>query len=522
MRKNLPITEREINFPNDTSLISTTTLKATITYANQSFLKVSGFPESELVGQNHNLVRHPDMPPSVFAGMWAALKAGRSWMGIVKNRCKSGDYYWVDAYVTPIREHGQVTEYQSVRVKPDPARIARAEQVYTAFNTGRTPIGLRGPVFSLRQRLAAWGSLALLPLVGLSVAEGLPWATVILGTGVSAGLLWAGQWFMTRRIMAMASRARQIVDDPLMSYVYTGYRDEIAAIELSCHWLHTEEHAFIARLDDSSQRLTKAVQESADAVAKTSGGVSSQEQAIAYTADALSQLAEASRDVARNTSTAADAARLADTESTQGTDTVRATLEAVRTLVGESDQVAQVIRQLERESSSIGQVLGVIRGIAEQTNLLALNAAIEAARAGESGRGFAVVADEVRTLAQRTAQSTGEIDKIIEQLHGRIAAAVAAMERSKLQAGEAVSSAARAEHSLSGIAEAVRQITTLNEQIAAAAEEQNLVVQDTALNLNRLRDGAQNTASQAQRTAQATNQSAEEAARQQQLVAQFL
>src|SRR5690606_30201847 len=118
MRKNLPITQHERVYPADRRLISTTDLKGRITYCNEAFIEICGFSREELMRAPHNLVRHPDVPPAVFAHMWETLKAGRPWMGIVKNRCKNGDHYWVNAYVVPMLENGKVIGYESVRSKP--------------------------------------------------------------------------------------------------------------------------------------------------------------------------------------------------------------------------------------------------------------------------------------------------------------------------------------------------------------------------------------------------------------------
>ncbi|HCF4900592.1 TPA: PAS domain-containing protein [Pseudomonas putida] len=106
MRQNLPVTGRNLEFPKDANILSTTSPQSHITYVNPDFIKISGFTEEELLGQPHNIVRHPDMPPAAFEHMWSTLKSGRSWMGLVKNRCKNGDHYWVSAYVTPIAKNG--------------------------------------------------------------------------------------------------------------------------------------------------------------------------------------------------------------------------------------------------------------------------------------------------------------------------------------------------------------------------------------------------------------------------------
>ena len=136
MKKNLPVTDRENTYREDLRLVSTTDLKGIITHANDAFAEVAGFTHEELVGKNHNLVRHPDMPPIAFDDLWQTIKKGQPWMGMVKNRCKSGDYYWVDAFVTPTFENQKVIGYQSVRVKPNRDCVERAEKLYQEVNQG--------------------------------------------------------------------------------------------------------------------------------------------------------------------------------------------------------------------------------------------------------------------------------------------------------------------------------------------------------------------------------------------------
>ena len=130
MRNNGPVTGRNIPVKPGDELVSSTDTKGTIQFCNDTFQEISGFTRDELIGQPHNMIRHPEMPEAVFGVMWGALKSGRPWMGIVKNRCKSGDHYWVDAYVTPLKDRGQVQGYESVRVHPDAERVARAEASY--------------------------------------------------------------------------------------------------------------------------------------------------------------------------------------------------------------------------------------------------------------------------------------------------------------------------------------------------------------------------------------------------------
>ena len=137
MRMNMPVTNVEIPLTPSTLIVSKTDLKGQITYINRDFLDISGFTESELIGQPHNIVRHPDMPPEAFEDLWNTLKAGRPWIGMVKNRCKNGDYYWVDAHATPLIENGQTVGYMSVRKMPSRAQVDAAENAYRLFREKR-------------------------------------------------------------------------------------------------------------------------------------------------------------------------------------------------------------------------------------------------------------------------------------------------------------------------------------------------------------------------------------------------
>ncbi len=142
MRINTPVTQNEIVLNDDHMIVSNTDNKGLITYVNRDFLEISGFTEAELIGKPHNLVRHPDMPPEAFQDLWDTLKAGRPWVGYVKNRCKNGDFYWVEAHAAPIWENGQVTGYMSVRRKPPRARVEAAENAYRLFRENKAG-GLR-------------------------------------------------------------------------------------------------------------------------------------------------------------------------------------------------------------------------------------------------------------------------------------------------------------------------------------------------------------------------------------------
>jgi len=138
MKKNMPVTDNEVVMTEGQTLVSKTNLKGSITYVNPDFISISGYSEEELIGKNHNVVRHPDMPPAAFKDLWDTVKQGRPWNGIVKNRCKNGDFYWVNASVIPITQNGQEVEYMSVRSKPTAEMVSNAEALYKEINAGRS------------------------------------------------------------------------------------------------------------------------------------------------------------------------------------------------------------------------------------------------------------------------------------------------------------------------------------------------------------------------------------------------
>ena len=175
MKNNQPVTQREVPFPANTCLVSRTDLKGIITDANEAFINISGFSREELIGKNHNIVRHPDMPEAAFADLWATVKSGLPWRGLVKNRCKNGDYYWVEALVVPLKKNGQITGYMSVRTPASAAKRAATEAAYAAAGQkGKLPASARHSL-SLRARL--WATMAalvaLMAIIGFVGLKGL-------------------------------------------------------------------------------------------------------------------------------------------------------------------------------------------------------------------------------------------------------------------------------------------------------------------------------------------------------------
>lgn len=521
MKKNFPVTGKENNYPSSTVIISDTDLKGIITHANEDFTKVSGFGIDELMQKNHNIVRHPDMPPLGFADLWATLKQGKPWMGIVKNRCKNGDHYWVDAYVSPTYVNGQVTGYKSVRVKPARELVDRANALYEAVNANKVP-NITGWWHSSFGKYLIGNSLFSFTAIGLMAALGEMSIIALCGSGALLLAMAAGLAYQqSRRLVAMSRIMAGIVDNKIMQFVYTGTLDEVGHAHLAVTFLQAKLRTIVGRIEEAAVAVADAATRTEVTSSQTGNGIRRQEQEIDTVTTAMTEVAATSQEVASNAHAASEAAHRASDVANNGKAVVRSAIQSIEKLATAVEKTATVMTELQGASQHIGTVVDAIRGIAEQTNLLALNAAIEAARAGEQGRGFAVVADEVRTLATRTQESTVQIQKMIEQLSKTADRAVDVMADGRQQADNSVNASNRAGLALEEIVEAVQDITNKNHEIAHTANEQYKVTEATQHNLVKITDVVHITANNADQAAQSSVELALLARDLQSLVHQF-
>ena len=492
MKKNFPISGQERSFSERANILSTTNPKGIITYINDDFIDISGFTEEELLGKNHNVVRHPEMPPAAFEDLWKTVKTGHPWMGIVKNRCKNGDHYWVDAFVTPIVENGEVKEYQSVRTKPQKEYVERAESLYKPLLAGKVPGVLRRPRLPLQWKLLGGFAIAMLPALLLApIFTGLSWPASLGAYGITLLLATISTFVLLRPLQKSLQEARQVVSNPIAQYVYTGRLDEAGQISLALKMLSSEMGGVIGRIGDSAKLLSGSAETLAENVELTNQSVRAQQSETDQVATAVNEMAATVHEVARNAQETAEAADAASQQAENGKRVVQDTTSTIRSLAAEVEKTSEAIHKLEANSENISKVLDVITAIAEQTNLLALNAAIEAARAGEQGRGFAVVADEVRSLASRTQDSTHEIQAIIEQLQTGARQAVQVMGGSRQQAESSVAQAAKAATALEAISASVQTINDKSAQIASAVEQQSAVAEEINRSLHAIRDASE-------------------------------
>ena len=450
------VTQNEYPLDDDTTLMSTTDVHSYITHANDTFVQVSGYQLDELTGQPHNMVRHPDMPKAAFADMWYTLQQGEPWSGIVKNRRKNGDHYWVRANAVPMVRRGQVTGYMSIRTRATAEEIAAVEPLYRALNDGRCKKRIHKglvvgngwlgklPAMPLRWRVRSVMAVLFAGLAATLAATSAGWlplaaAAVVMLMGT---LLFEQQ--IVRPIENVARQALKVATGERNSVQHLNRSDElgltlraVGQLGLMCRWLINDVSSQVVSVRDGIDRLAQGNEDLNDRTRQTVANV---QQTVAT----MNQMAAS---VQSNSETAAEVDKLSVAASSAATKGGN----AMQTVVKTMDDIAD-------STQRIGSITSLINDIAFQTNILALNAAVEAARAGEQGKGFAVVAGEVRHLASRSASAANDIRKLIDA------------SASKVQSGsEQVHAAGR---TMDDIVVQVKNVTQLIAQISHATSEQ--------------------------------------------------
>ncbi|OCQ19736.1 chemotaxis protein [Pseudoalteromonas luteoviolacea] len=323
-------------------------------------------------------------------------------------------------------------------------------------------------------------------------------------------------WSTSRSIIRPVERVYQTIErirreNNLGIFIEQTGNDEITDMTRDFNSLIADFKELIADVNRALVTINDATDHLSKTTAHTSSGMNEQLHEADMVATAATEMQATIQDISHNTEAAAQKAESTNNNAQQGRSEVTSTIDHIMALSHSLSGASEVVGQLERDGETIGSVLDVIRGIAEQTNLLALNAAIEAARAGEQGRGFAVVADEVRSLAQRTQDSTQEIESIISTLQQRTRDVVSIMEECRGQSNESVEQAERAGELLGLITEDVQNIMDMSTHIATAIDEQNQVASEVNKNVVKIRDIAQDASEHAASNAQSSEELSEQA-----------
>jgi methyl-accepting chemotaxis protein/aerotaxis receptor len=531
MRKNFPVTAVEYPVSDETLIVSRTDLKGKLTYFNEDFIAAAGFASAELMGQPHNIVRHPDMPPEAFDNLWDTLKAGKPWLGAVKNRRKNGDFYWVLATASPIRENGEVKGYTSIRTKLPSDQRKLAEEVYAAIRE-KKPHGYRidagiirrrswldrFSIFTgtLKARLVTTMVLQLLFMLALGIGGA-------LSTGGSTSLLLSALAVVGAAIVCFAGFAtmraiqepmRQlndtlvnIVQDKLDNRIVIERDDEIGEALRNLQTVQTlvrfsrDEVQAVQRRAEAQRKadMTKLADGFEAAIGEIVETVSSAATELEASASTLSSTAGRAQELATAVATGSEAASSNVHSVASAAEEMSSSVREIGRQVQDSSRIAseavsqahattERVSELSRAASRIGDVVELINAIAGQTNLLALNATIEAARAGEAGRGFAVVASEVKALAEQTAKATGEIGQQVGGIQAATQDSVSAI-------GEISGTIARLSEIASAIAAAVEQQGAATQEIARNVQQAAQGTQQVSSNVGHVQRGASETGS---------------------------
>ena len=515
MRTNLPVTQNEFLLDDGKTIVSTTDLQGNINYANPYFIEVSGFTEEELLGAPQNIVRHPDMPVEAFADLWATIRAGMPWSGLVKNRCKNGDYYWVLANVTPVIENGEPVGYMSVRTKPSREQVNQAAELYREFKNGN-PRKVR----FVNGRVQHSGVLAALAsLTHLSVARHIgincAWLSAALivfavafwnldGVGAMRGAMTAAAalsaaivlyfWYsLHHAIVAPLSRAtaaaRKMAGGDLTGVIEVPRDDDMGQLLSALRQMNVNLHSIIGDVRSNFDEIKNATGDIASGNMDLSGRTESQASSLQQTAASMEQLNTTVQQSASHVANANELAGKASHIAERGGDIV--------------SQVVSTMGDISTSSRKILDIIGLIDGIAFQTNILALNAAVEAARAGEQGRGFAVVAGEVRNLAHRSAAAAKEVKSLIDLSIARVDAGTALTTSAGSTMSEVIQSVIRVTQVMDEISTATREQTHGIGQVNQAVIQIDDITQQNAALVEQAAAAAAKLAQQAEWVAQA-------------------
>ena len=509
MQINLPVSQREYNFADEATLLSVTDTQSRITYANGAFVAVSGFDRDEIMGQPHNLVRHPDMPQEAFADMWRTLKAGESWSALVKNRRKDGDHYWVRANAAPVRRHNQLIGYLSVRTKPGRDEVQAAEALYRQLREGKAGSRTLYKGILIRTGIMRWASVlqtasvswriglgAIVPVavvVGAGLGAGLPAGAlgiVAAGAGVAAlaNVLWLraqiasplGTVLRVAQAAAAGSPERNISLDRV---------DEIGMLLRAVNQSALNLRSLVDDVSQQAEGVHAASTEIASGNNDLSGRTEQTASSLEETAASMEQLGSTVRQNADNARQANQLAQSASEVATQG-----------GAVVGD---VVQTMKGIHGGSRRIAEIIGTIDGIAFQTNILALNAAVEAARAGEQGRGFAVVAGEVRSLAQRSAEAAKEIKALITASVEQVEQGTTLVDQAGATMQQVVASIRRVTEIMGAISSASVEQSAGVSQVGEAVTQMDQATQQNAALVEQSAAAAESLKSQAQQLVQA-------------------
>lgn len=504
--KDIFVSNVETVVPDGVFIYSRTDLRGIITEANDAFCQLSGYSVEEMLGKPHNIVRHPDMPQEAFADLWRAMKEGRPWQGLVKNRRKDGGFYWVIANASPIRENGRIVGYQSLRYKPSRELIRTVEPVYEKIQRGNSGLfvedGYAFPVESVLVRFWKQPETQLTVMLSLAILasiSGLIFAftnvphgpakdfeisiSLVSLAGCAYGLLRTmpevrcHHYDIEKYLDVVLSQGDLTETDSLQRQLSTS-RIARKLLQMT-NWMRTTVlciHDAVCSVDERAEEIRQGISEIEQAARSQNLATSSVAAATEELGLTIHEVAEHLQKTENSVSESGEQAASGALISQQANEKIRNLAALIRT-------ASTGVETLGSSTIEVGTIASVIKEIADQTNLLALNASIEAARAGDAGLGFAVVANEVRRLADRTTQATNKIEALVSTITNDSKHAVSSMQAGVSEMGDSVSLVQKAEETLQEINEHMGNAVTKVSEIATASSQQTEAMKEISTNI---------------------------------------
>ena len=492
MKSNMPVTQIEHALNDKATLLSTTDKESHITYANSAFIDASGFNEDQLMGEAHNIIRHPDMPPAAFADMWYTLQQGDSWTGMVKNRRQNGDHYWVRANVTPVWHNEKLTGYISVRTVPSRDEITHSESLYQKMNSQQFKGFRLFKGIIIRRGLLAWTSM----FKWLNISQRVNYS---LGVTALLALLFIFAPFnpfiqsggLLVLFLALAIYLKYQICQPVntlltqMKKVVSGRKPD------NCHLNRVDEIGMLMRLvNQSGLNLNSLVND----VSTQISGIRAISQRVSKEGTALHQRSEETSADLQQTAAAIEeiGSAVQQTAETAAHTMTMADKTSANAAEGGDimKQTIAMMQAISRDNGQIVDIIGVIDSIAFQTNILAL-----------------VVAAEVRNLAQHSASAAKEIKQLIENNVANVNSGVKMVEQTETH--------------LTGMIGDVLQMSMMIKDISLATREQTLALDLINDSISRVGTMTHNNAEMVERVTDATADLTQRSSRLQQAVQVF-
>ena len=483
MRMNVPVTDVEHQFPSDPAarIISVTDLEGNITEVNDTFCEVSGYSREELLGQPHNIVRHPEMPPQVFTAMWNSLKIMKPFMCVLKNRSKDGGYYWVNAFIHPIVQNEKMVGYESIRTKATPAQIQRAEQVYRQMREGKR----------IKRRFSISDNILMFIFL-IAIACEFFFNNIYVSAGCYA-LMFLIVWKISQRrasIFRFLDRVFTNHSNVINSAIFTyrGGKEGQAVYNVMYHLKSVD--GVITRVKENAAKLNALAQQQLN---HQSASLKELDERARFTTELMDELRQIADDITVMIDDVTSSSRQAATSTLKISEMVNTgksvsarTMDTINDLRDVTSNTREMINDLAARVDDIEKASELIKGIAAQTNLLALNASIEAARAGEAGRGFAVVADEVRSLSLSTESTTVQIQELIQRFKVTARNAVSMAEKGYNNVTEGVAQVEHTNEKLNEIQQSVDNIAALANSMAHSVNDHSSTAAQVAIKVQHI------------------------------------